>query len=710
MPDRRKRAGPRQLSMTEAERKAVLFFTPFGEWQVHNQLDVTVAASLKLRGVAILYLICESFYQPCAITRGQQDCVRCRSTMAATLGSQSIEASPFSSFLTDADIAQAEVWVEALPDDGLASACFDGLPVGEWALSSVITQFRISQIKHLAHAKIMAVHRRFLRDTLLTFQAIGRALDAQEFEALFLFNGRFYPYRAALEAARRRGIRVLVHERGRVANSFTFFENENVFGLETTQRLIQAWSSYALTTAETRRMEEYFAHLIIGRSENWPSFYDQITSGDPYAVLDIPQGSRLIGFFTSSTDEFAFQPGYGDVRRQFELIEKVASVIAGTDTFLIVRHHPFMAGGVDIPFDRTAFEEAFRQMLTRAENVRIIMPADRLASYALFPYLTAAVVPFSSIATELMAFGVPTLVSDVSMIGFSEQFILRDWSQPSVGEAVRFVLSDDAEFDADRMRSFYRYCHTSLFRFSVGFRGIEIENFFTTSSRFANLSSLRPGNDPALDRVCDHLLAGGPVHAPPDPMRAVASDGEDSFIARQVALVSNRRRALRDRSVTTTSSVASVNLAVLIDDTTEGEFRAGHWLALANAGAVSIRVLDAGTPQDPLRQPLTPPCGTDAAVDFLFWCRRLHEALGDTEQGFVLVTNPHYRLHDTSIASIAEAISFLEPSRGSVICLSGWSFDRSDNRTSRFHRCPRSVRPMGRDHGGRLRHRDLGIV
>ena len=134
----------RPAEMSGTERKSVLFFTPFGEWQVHNQLDVTIAAALEARGVGIYYLTCDGAYQPCAITRGQQDCVRCQAVMAATLASQSVGSSPFRKFMTQGDVARADAWVEALPNEGLATARFDDLPVGEWALSSVMTQFRIS--------------------------------------------------------------------------------------------------------------------------------------------------------------------------------------------------------------------------------------------------------------------------------------------------------------------------------------------------------------------------------------------------------------------------------------------------------------------------------------------------------------------------------------------------------------------------------------
>jgi hypothetical protein len=661
--------------MSGTERQSVLFFTPFGEWQVHNQLDVTVAAALEARGVGIYYLICDGAYQPCAITRGQQDCARCQAVMATTLASQSVDSSPLRAFMTQDDVARADAWMESLPNEALATARFDDLPVGQWALSSIMTQFRISQIQHLDQPHIVPAHRRFLRDTLLTFWAILRVLDQQRFEALFLFNGRFYPYRAAMEAARRRGLRVLVHERGRVPNSFAFFENENVFGSETAQRLIDAWCPVALDAIETQRLEDHFSRMLMGENNTWPAFYDQVRFDNPYAILDIPDGARLIGFFTSSSDEFAFQPGFGDVKRQFGLIEDIARILEGTDTFLVVRHHPNIAGGTDTPCDRTGFEEAFRQALNRQKNLRIIMPADQLTSYALFPFLTAAVVPFSSIAMELMAFGVPTLVSDISEIGFDERFILRNWSQQNVVDAMRLLLSREAELDVDKLRLFYRRCYSLLFRFSVVFRLIEIERFFHTVSRFEGKASLLPGEDAALDRVCDQLLTGSPVHPRPDRTRTANSEKEDRFIARQAALIAERKQALGGRPAETAPPGSQPTLAVLVDESVRGHVGDPQRRDLANARTFSVSTLGNAISRDRLQGLSMPTHEINASDDFVSWCRRLSDTLGKTDEEFVLISNPRFQFHDTSIASIAEAIRSLQSLDVSLIYLSGWAFD-----------------------------------
>jgi hypothetical protein len=663
--------------MTTSTLQKILFFTPYGEWQVHNQVDVTVAAAMQGRNCQICFLTCDGFYQPCAITRVQQDCARCQSAIAATLAPFDLRTSSLGALSTSEDAARADLWLADLPDEALATACFDDLPIGDWAVSTVMTHFRVSQVQQLSDPRIVPVHRRFIRDTLLTYWAIDRVLGREHFDALFLFNARFYPYRAAFEAARRRKVRILVHERGRIGNSFSLFEGESCLGLETPRRLAKAWSEVPLDESEGEKLDSHFSKLLIGHSSNWPAYNDTIRNFDPRTVLDVPGNAKFIGFFTSSLDEISNREGFGDANRQFELIESVARAIDGTDNYLVVRHHPHIAGAANSQVEVSGFYEAYRQAVSRNKNVRIIMPRDDFTSYALFPYLTAAIAPFSSISLELVAFGIPTLVSEISLAEFDERFILTDWSTQGVKAAVDFLVGSEARLRADDLRRFYRKCYSLLFRYSVEFQVIGIKDYFYAVTKFETMDALLPGHDPALDRVCDHLLIGAPVHRQPDKADTTRSCAEeDRFIGRQLDVFEKRREWLGP-PVTRLNIVREPtnSFAVIMDETVESRVTGNHWMRLPFARSLSTKSLRPGNVGGWLARAVVRWHASKASEEFAAWCQGLRHLLKNTKEDYVLVTNPRFQFHDTAIVAISEAVKSASSTKQPVVALSGWLRD-----------------------------------
>ena len=102
--------------------QSILFFVPYGEWIIHNQLDALVAAAMKVRGCDVHVITCDGLYQPCALRRGQQDCAFCQAAIAGTLRQWELPSMTIGSLLTPHLIDRAEQWAAALPDDQLAIA------------------------------------------------------------------------------------------------------------------------------------------------------------------------------------------------------------------------------------------------------------------------------------------------------------------------------------------------------------------------------------------------------------------------------------------------------------------------------------------------------------------------------------------------------------------------------------------------------------
>lgn len=657
------------------------------------------AAALRARDCRVQLVTCDGFYQPCAMTRDAQNCTQCQAAMAELIAPLHLPSRALGEMLSQDNVKAADAWVAELTNDELLSARYGSLPIGEWALSTVMTHFRVSMTRQLNDSRITPVHRRFLRDTLLTFWAIDQLLDRESYDVLVVFNARFYPYRAAYEAARRRGLRLLVHERDQISFGFSFWEDETIFGIETAQRLIEGWSEVPLTAGEARKVETYFSEKLIGRSSYWPAFYESVRQADARGILDLPANAKLIAFFSSSPDEVAHLPRFGGTTVQFQLIDTIAQAIAGTDIYLIVRHHPHIVGSSTSPVEVTGFDEAYRQALGRNENVRIIMPSDQLTSYALFPYLTGAIAPFSSIARELIAYGIPTLVTSGSDMGFDARYVFDDWSPPSVATAIDFLTSPEARLQSADLRRFYRKCYNTLYRSSVSFKDVGIRDYFFADYRLSDVEQVAPGQDAALDRVCEHVLVGSRVHQfPSEADRHRSQDEEDFCINEQIDIF--RKRRIELGSTPDVDAPPPPSLAIIIDETIEGPMTGAVWQRLANIRKLPVRLYP---PKDRFKQALAIVRGDfprtlkerikcadtflrskDTDADFNVWCLSMLMFVRDMTVDYVLIANPQFQFHDTSLEVISNCVKAAKLEKDATLPLLGWVRDPAEFVPYRF--------------------------
>jgi hypothetical protein len=643
----------------------MLFFTPFGEWQVHNQLDGLIALAARARGINVHYITCTGTFQPCAITRDKQDCARCQEKMKVTLTAFGLEGLSLDALTTMPDLIRVDSWLDSLDDSELCHATFEGLPIGEWALSTVMTHFRVSSPARLAHPRIINHHRRFLRDTLLTYILLERYISDHVIDALFLFNGRFYPYRAALEAAKKHRVRVLVHERGRTESSFSFFDDHTCLDFSPLRSVQQRWMDTPLQSEQIHDLSEYLKSKLQGHIANWPSFYKGVDAADPYSLLDIPRGARLIGFFTTSSDELAHFEGFEDVTRQFDLIESVAEALAGTEIYLIVRHHPAIGGSPSGTVELVGFDESYARALDRPRNVRVIMPADKLASPALFPYLIGAIVPFSSLSAEAIAYGVPTIVATQSEIGFSPEMVLTDWSLASVRAAVRKLADGQLTLTTPELTKFYRWCYAGVFRFSLEFEAIGITNFFEPQVRVDLDKTNLHHFDGNVARIFDYFNYGTLVYPSPTGGEELSDDAERKFVKTQLVQIEDKRRAI-DNPVRSAHE-ASPGRLVVITDGSVGRFGPDQWQLLPHGSCrevFSLRLNDLWKdPGNNLWKRLK-------RLLLIRTVRRI--VVNSAPDSFILLTDGRSQFHDLSPAVMDQAISHAIAEGKIAVALRGW--------------------------------------
>lgn len=572
----------------------LLVFSPFSSWLVHGQVEAYIAKALEIRGVEVLVVTCDGLYQPCSSTRGRQNCAACgQAGENLFVNVFHLPLRRLGEFIANDDRERAEAWLADLIPEKYVQAHFDDLPVGAWARPGVLTHIRTTTAS-LSEPGVRETYRAFLGDTLITYWAMERIIADFNPDAAILFNGRFHPHRAAFEALRRHGRDVIVHERGNIAGSFAFLDNQTVLTWRHYRDVYETWRDVALSDEMVRRVDEIMAGRISGRSMGYPSFYSNPSAAaDVYERLGIPHGAPIVGVFTSSQDELAAWDDYDGAEDQLSMLDSLFEIYRDRQVYLVIRHHPFIAGAINGVAEAEVLSRYHSQALRAPANVRVVMPTEQLTSYALFPYLEYAIAPFSSIAVELLAAGVPT--ASMSAMPFAP--VVPFPMESLTPEALRALcgrLEAEARFPLPLpwFRQAHRFIHTMYLGLSYTFSGIGVRDYYNPEIRIKTVSDLLPGRDVTLDRICDRILRKAPLYPQPDAADlARSADAEQSFLEAKLQMLEDRRSLVRAAPPAgagqAAPAVAVIHAARISEPRASSQRIAGDWLARTRHRSVS---------------------------------------------------------------------------------------------------------------------------
>ncbi len=450
--------------------------------------------------------------------------------------------------LSAADFTSVSQWANALPGSGLSAAEWNSLPIGKWVKSSVFSYFRTTE-SGLARPEVQAVNRRFLESGVLTWLALSRIIERYQPARCVIFNGRMAPFRIALELARQRGIPVLMHERGGIDDSFVFYENADCLATQPMYDCVDLWREIPLKRTECEAVKEYLTTREHGKGLNYPSFYSYTTDyAAARSALRIPTNAKVLLVLTSSEFELATSEHAKNMSSQLDVLDALIEVFRSRDEFLVVRHHPNIAGTKDVLPDYGFLDRALQQASRRPPNVRIIMPSESVSSYSLFWNVDACVAFFTTAGIEAAARGLATASFPDSPYRQAIAGVIDDTGIKGLDALVSSLFESTAGFAPADLRRVYRFLHAYITKLPKRFRSFGIKNHFEADLRFGTVEELAPGHDEELDRVCEHLLTGASFWPEPSATDRLLDASEDGFLVDQLNALRDQRRRVRARS------------------------------------------------------------------------------------------------------------------------------------------------------------------
>jgi len=215
----------------------------------------------------------------------------------------------------------------------------DNFEIGDAALSSLVSIVRdpepdLKVFHDMLSRIILSAHYcyHFFQSELLAFSI----------DTFYNFNGRFATNRAALRAAQKKEVPVLIHERGHNFKTYELFDNVLPHEISPfIDRASKAWEQHADVENKHQVAHDFYKNRASGKDQGWVSFTKDQKKGLLPEHWDETVDNIVI--FNSSEDEYVsigkdWDSGFFET--QTKLMLKLMNDPRLSDKKIWVRLHP----------------------------------------------------------------------------------------------------------------------------------------------------------------------------------------------------------------------------------------------------------------------------------------------------------------------------------------------------------------------------------
>ncbi len=529
----------RHADHSDVAHSRILCYAPYNRWALHGLWEMTILQALKLRGADIQYVLCDGLYSDCdqfwmAIApRPAHACTLCQAQVTKLVSEMGMDFAWLGRYLTLEESRQARHWAQSLTTAELMSATYGDWRVGEWVRLSVQSHLRNSELD-VSDPETERALRSYAYSGLIACFALHRLLQDSAPDLLLLFNGRQSSTRVALELARARGIRVIVHERGLRRETLMLVENATCLSLDPIRRYWREWQAVPLTSAELEHAAGVMADREHGNT-GWTQFTPAPQpAGEVLAKLGLRAERPLWVLFTSSDDEVAGNEDHrSPFASQLAWIERtVEHARRNAQIDLIIRVHPNTGSRRSGGVNRVQLAQMQRLSENLPANVRVVDADVEISSYSLMELCTVGLVWVSTVGLELACKGKEVVVAAGNYV--SGTSFVRTVEDAADYEQMldSLLLLAPGCVSAQIRRLALRLTYGLFFRLRIEFPLVEMPTPKDGKLRYRSLDALLPGRDAGVDRCARVILEGEPVCPQPTASERLRSaDAEDAFLA-----------------------------------------------------------------------------------------------------------------------------------------------------------------------------------
>lgn len=360
--------------------------------------------------------------------------------------------------------------------------------IGESILSSMITYIRDP---YFSVDKYKDVIYNYLISCWLTYYSVLDLLNKENYNLVYVFNGRFSYTRAIFRACQARNVDCFIHDRGNSINYYEVFKNVTPHNLNyRVEEIRRYWEIEPDKLKKEQVGSEFFKERVSGIEQSWFSFVRDQKYGKLPDNWD--QKKINIAIFNSSEDEFQAigkewqNPIY---LNQLDGIKKIINdprIKNDKSLSLYLRIHPNLKG----------INNDYMQQLyaLKSEQLTIIYPESEVSTYSLLLSSDKVLTFGSSVGIEAVYWGKPSILAGITFYRFLE----ATYNPNSHEELIQMLLTQLEPKSQEKALMYGFYMKT----FGIPFKYYEANGIHSGKFRGLNIVS----NDRSLiSRIVNKL-------------------------------------------------------------------------------------------------------------------------------------------------------------------------------------------------------------
>lgn len=492
--------------------KRVLFWEP-GGMRAHLARHAVIATTLRLRGVEGQLVICDGTPSACIQREirsgtppsrwgeGCPDCFRLCGERAAMYNMPYVGVG---SLVSEERRSELRALVGGLPSDKLVTFKHRGVEVGRFMNSSLI---RFLQGKPPEGHEEVA--REFLYGSLVYTEAAITAVKCFKPDYVFMSHGSYVDYGTALAVATNAGIPVTHWGSSYLENHYymcTVTQSTNRSRQVLSKEAWQQRAEQPLSPKENALLDSYLnARYTAGlsfdiRSPQKPDKPEELRS-----KLDLPSDKPVWCVFLhlSWDNVFNLAPMAFDTVESW-VLDTLQTIIALTEVTWLVKIHPAEVSTNTLLGMQSLIKDNFPHL---PPHVRIIPPDSDINAYGLYQLLDGGVTIFGTAGLELTVLGKPVILAGDTHFGnkgFTCDALTKEEYEALLRQAARLPKLSPEQHALAR-----QYAYSYFIQRQIPLRVLKDGYSGRGPLDYRKLDLLLPGNDKALDMICERILEGG---------------------------------------------------------------------------------------------------------------------------------------------------------------------------------------------------------
>lgn len=381
----------------------VLFTMLFPRWQSHAIAEANFIEEHLAAGDEVTVLTCDAMLKACDANPGNSlsHCLACMGLRGNLLKMLSAKVQCLPLIDKGARYPDKVPCFESL--DALKQYEWNGNPVGPHIISSLISATGNVEPDTVKNKKLIS---RYIVDYCAAYTTALSYLDRYKFDMVYVFNGRFVPARAWLNACIARDVTFVAQERLGVPDRAVRVKNDGIHNpVVYTKQILDFWEAHKSESEVANEAKEFYEERPKGRLTGWYSFVTEQNAEQLPADWDASK--QNIAIFASTESEFMGLPEYflggafPDQRlAYYNLVNEFLNKFP--DFHFYIRIHP------------NSEEDSVRwwedEMWKKLTNATIVPPASTVSSYTLMWSCQKTVAWLTTMGIEATYWGKPSII------------------------------------------------------------------------------------------------------------------------------------------------------------------------------------------------------------------------------------------------------------------------------------------------------------